>query len=167
MPWIHLSQYKAEAKRSENPSNWCGRRRKHSPHSQTPHRKGIIYGCTCRQTFSLNKQSDIVYAKCYEKFLWAHLNFYTFQEHFTAFPTCRKLKRVEHMLGILFNITSEMTSYIPTCWKQSFVLLNITFKILHISRALFSFAHRWKTRIMHGILFYVTSVIFQHVGNAC
>ena len=73
---------------------------------------------------------------------------YTFQEHFTAFPTGRKLKRVEHTLGILFNITSEMTSYIPTCWKQSFVLLNITFKILHISRALFSFAHRWKTRIM-------------------
>jgi len=26
-------------------------------------------------------------------------------------------------------------SYIPTCWKWSFLLLNITNKILHISRA--------------------------------
>ena len=57
------------------------------------------------------------------------LTLYTFTGDFTVF------QHASHKL--LANI-----SYIPTCWKWSFLLLNITFKILHISRTFCSFSDR-------------------------
>jgi len=52
------------------------------------------------------------------------------------------------MQGTHFYITSAMTKYTPTCWKQPFQQLNTTVKFLYIHRGFCSFNIAFATALV-------------------